>query len=139
MYLDDFMMLAKPSYMFSSIPDYDDKLGVFISNCINKGIYVCEHRNVSDLKSWMARSYMRIIKKFYSDKGIMSYRLKQKLYIKQKVDFVLSKLYGTIKVHKENNPIRPVVSTIGHIGWVLQKFIKQIFVGVKPDFPHDLR
>ena len=44
----------------------------------------------------------------------------------------LGKLYGSIKVHKINDPARPVVSVIGTPEYKLAKFLDSV---IKPSIP----
>ena len=40
-----------------------------------------------------------------------------------------AKMYGTIKVHKNNAPARPIVSTIGAHNYQLARYLSEHYVG----------
>ena len=50
---------------------------------------------------------------------------------------VPGKLYGAVKVHKKDNPVRPIVSMIGAPEHNLAKFLDSIIKPYRPGIIHD--
>lgn len=108
---------------------YESKMKDYLKECTEDHIYFkCDELRVTDVSRYVEDKYDQLrvsINRFLiydSNKGFpnLCYPLKFEPY-------VIPRIYGNIKVHKEDLPIRPIISSINCLGepwmewWLLRK------------------
>lgn len=103
--------------------NYMNKLQKFVDE--SKDYLRCDNLNIEDL----AAKNNGFVSKMLTQ-GIIG---EEKKWLYEETCTQMAKLYGLIKVHKENYPIRPIISSIGMVGYGLAKFCLKILEGTFPE------
>lgn len=106
---------------------YEAKMNLFISKCIQQKIFFKVNLPFKDRRSFVERKFDSLIQ------NINPYLLedtnknyKNLCYQLSAEPFIIAKIYGLFKIHKEGVPIRPIISTTNCMGkrvmtWLLTK------------------
>lgn len=107
---------------------YESKMNDYLQDCVNNRTYFkCTSLSLEDVAFFVEGKYDCLrssLNEFLikdAEKGLsnLCYPLSFQPY-------VIPRIYGNIKVHKENFPVRPIISSINHLGgdlmdWLLVK------------------
>lgn len=112
--------------VIADLTTYKEKMKLYLELGTNSKVYfLCEGFSVGYVKEMCELKYRRIrttVNAFFERDRLSDFRnLCPKLSYEP---FVISRMYGSFKIHKEGNPIRPIVSATNCLGDPLAKWLR---------------